>query len=236
MPYYPKRRYTPKRKPSIKSRFRKPSAPLTMGKFKKEVRKMIYKQKERKVHGTSVTEQPISTLGNGYWNQALLSIPQGDAFNQRDGNIVHLNGLALRGFFHSNQTSAGPIGVRMAVVQHIGKDVTNDKLFTDASGVDQANVGNNSNALHWSFNREAFRTLASKVYILNTDGQRDNTIRQFKMYVKPLIKRLMYDSGSTQAPERNLRFIVYARQLNNDETTGSTVEMTFNHTAYFVDV
>lgn len=238
MPYYPRRRYAPKRKTSVKSRFRKPAAPLTMGKFKKEVKKMIYKQKERKVHGGQYTESNLVNTLDGSpdtWD-TMLRIPQGDGFNNRDGNLIHLNGMAIRGFLHSNGTSVGPIGVRMAVVQHIGGDIGTDPLFTDASGNDTSTLGTGSASLHWSFNREAYKTLQSKLFILNTDAQKDNVARMFKYYVKPLVKKLRYDSSSTIDPERNIRLVVYARRLDNDEVTGTTVELTFNHTAYFVDV
>lgn len=238
MPYYPKRRYAPKRKTSVKSRFRKPAAPITMGKFKKEVQKMIYRTKEKKMHGASLTENNnVSTLDGSAdtWNN-FLNIPQGDGYDNRDGNEVMLSGMKFSGFVHSNGTNVGPIGVRMAVVQHIGKDFTDDYLFTKPNGIDTNDLTGGSDCLHWHFNRESYKTLYNKVMILNTDSQKDNCARMFKMWVKPIVRRLKYDGSTTGHPTRNVRFVVYARRLDNDESTGTTIELSLNHTAYFVDV
>jgi len=198
---------------------------------------MIYKSKERKRHGASIAETNISTLALAPFVKAdFLSVPQGDAFNNRDGHIIRMSGMKVAGSLHSNGTSVGPIAVRMAFVQHVGRIETTDTYFTRPDGLDTNTLSGDSACIHWDFNRDAYRVLSNRIFLLNTDAQKDNVSRLFSKWIKPLIRTLRYDSGSTTSPARNVKLVMYARRLDNDETTGTNIELTLNNTMYYVDV
>lgn len=237
---YTRRSRAPARKPRYtpKSRFRKPASPLTMGKFKKEVKKMIYKTKERKQHGNSVAESvQVNTFDINPWVKGnMLSIVQGDGDSNRDGNLVRLSGLKVSGSLHSNGTNVGPIVYRMAYVQHIGRDEVNDPLFTKPDNTDTSLLTADCGCIHWRFNKDCYKVLSNKLFMMNTDSAKDNVARLFSTWVSPMIKNMRYDSSSTIPPNRNIMLVAYARRLDNDEISGTTIETTLNHTAYFVDV
>jgi len=197
--------------------------------FAARVQAVLKKQVETKFSIFSTTEASINTLTSPTLTYALNNLAQGSTVLTRVGQKVHAKYLDVRGHVHTADGNAAQYVRVLLLSANVGDDGLTDLTETNAgiSGPAGADVS----AIYARINTTKYRVLGERILklgpSLNTYGTK------FFHFKKKLNMTLNYDQGSN-VPERNKIFmVVFPRRADNDESLGTTSELTFNSKCYF---
>ena len=225
----PTKSYKPKmskRKTYAKSA---PSAALT-----RQVRQIVNKQAETKSHIVVGTEVTVSSLGSpAPANIIVLNfIAQSDAINGRSGNKITPTFLNVRGALHLSPDAA-TMWVRMLIIEHdVSDDFATDGCETDLATF--ASTATDVSAIFARYNTTKYRILANQcVKLGHTQGYFGSKL--FNMNVK-LKGNMYFDQGQSIPTKRRIDLVVYNRRCDNDESLGTSLEMSYNSKFYYTDV
>lgn len=157
------------------------------------------------------TELYNSTLPTSGWSavNSIDSIPQGDSAGSRDGDVVIMKKIQVKGYITINAGASYPTLVRLVIF----KRPINDTSPTTTDYADA--VINSFRNLHHSVE---YQTLYDKVHELQVLGVSANSTWNFDINI-PVDYPVHYVSSGTAAPERNA---VYLMLMQSDATYAPT--------------
>ena len=228
----PTKPYKPKMSKRKSYASKAPSATLT-----RQVRQIVNKQAETKSHIVTGTEISCSSLTSPTATNviALNYLGQGSTIATRAGNKITPTFLNVRGGVHIAPDS-GTQYLRLLIVEHDESDnPTLNLLELDTSVF--SGLGNDLAAIYDRLNRTRYRIYAQKTFKLGGGGTGYFGQQLFNFNVK--LKGNMYFENTPAAAmptKRNLKFIFYCRDANNDTTVGTSCEVTYNSKFYYTDM
>jgi len=219
-----------KRKPAAKKRTTK-KAPSQV--FARKVRAVIQKVAETKSMIIYDTEITTNTLSSPTANHVvkLNAIGTGANVYNRVGTKISPKWLNVRGSFFTaadpNQT------LRLMVVEH---DLDSDPL-TELLEVNSGAIGppgNDYSAIYARINTTKFKVLATKTM---TFGYTAGSLpcKLFNFTIK-LGGAMHFEIGDTTPSKRTISLVWYNRRSDNDESTGSNGELSYNSKFYYQDM
>jgi len=201
--------------------------------FARKVRAVIQKVAETKntiTYGTEISTGSLTSPTASHL-VPVNNITLGTQQFARNGVKIQPKFLNIRGAVHLN---AEPTQFcRMLVIEH---DVTDDplsELLENNSG-DFAPAATDFSAIYARINTTKFRVLANKVIKMSV-ALGYYTTQRFNINVK-LGGNMYFDTGETIPAKRQISFIWFNRRADNDESVGTTCEMTYNAKFYYQDL
>lgn len=199
------------------------------------VKSLIDKSIETKMVTVVVNEFAASTIGS----MPITMVPtpaSGSASNQRTGNKILPRGIELRYAIHNN--SGQEILGRVLILKvHDGTMTTteiDDQLFEGTGGYDVTENGVVTDCIR-KINREQFTVVRDIALTFGSSGLASKEFRHGKEFVK-LSGDMMFHDTTTSDPVANKYCVVWLfRQANNDESLGSTLEISHQLSMYYKD-
>lgn len=219
-----------KAKPTRKSRRGRKNKKTTI---KKVVNQILKKNVELKSIITAVTESTVNTLSSPDTSNSILlnNVSLGTFNYNRIGLKIRGKFVDIRG---SIQGTTSPCVVKLIVLQTSSRgDTPTDDLFeSNAATFGLADV--DLAGIYSRLNTTKYKILATKQIMAgNSAGWISAKLFRMKIPLKNTL--YAWDQGQT-LPERKLIFLYYARRLDNDESTGLNVEITWNSKFYYYDM
>lgn len=223
-------------KPTKKRTYNKPTLPPGM--LAKAIKKELYKQAETKCVNAYGSEVGISSIATGT-GLTLNSQPYpavGADNHQRVGNKIQPVGFSFNSVYWNSY--AYPVFVRRLIIQVYDGEKSNseilNELFEGTSNNDSYDVGA-IDALIRKTNREGFKCLKDDIIEMGiNNGGKSIAVR--KCYVKLSGSQTYRDAGVTHATNDRIVVIHLAREGDGDESTGSTIEMSYAMQFYYKDI
>ena len=203
--------------------------------FAKKVNAVINRKAETKSHITVGTEVSSSSLTSPVFGTTICTlnnVPAGGAVNQRTGNKISPSYLNVRGFLHLAADAASQF-IKLMIVEHDEIDnFATDGLETDLATY--APPGSDLGAINGRINTTRYRVLKTKIVKLgHTQGFFGSAMFNFDVKLKG---NMYFEQAGTIPSRRKLSFIFYNRRADNDETLGTTCEVTYNSKFYYTDM
>lgn len=197
------------------------------------VNKAIARTRETKMVTAHTPETGINTLVGSY----AFSCPVpavGAESNKRVGNKIDPTGMALKMLFHNNTSTS--VLVRAVVCEVFDAQQTNAQIvetFFETTGYD-AGVDGTLNDLIRKVNREEVKVMSDEIINLGVLDAGDN-VKIVKKWFK-LNKQMVFgDSRNIDPITSRYALFLIARQANSDESTGSSLEVSFDFDFYYKD-
>lgn len=215
-----KKKYTPRRK--------------TTTNFATRVKAVINKTSETKNSVFVGTEIASSTLTSPATYHNLNTLYQGTDKQNRIGQSVNGMLMDIRGSIMSPHQT--PIFHKIFVLE---KNFQSDPLvdmLEDNTG-NFAPAGQDLSAIYARINTHKYRVLGTKVLktgSLSSSANGANAAQLFNMTVKTPGK-YDFDDNVNNPQKRQIVLLMISRRADNDETLGSSVELTYNCKWYFKD-
>lgn len=231
---------TKRSRPQSKT-FRKSSVPkgnMSGAVLAKAVRKELKKQSETKHVHVAGVEAVISSISSGS-GLSLISQPYptvGPEPTQRIGNKVQPVGLSWKGVYW-NQYSYPIVLRRIIVAVQDGENLNSDILLNlfegDGNNIDVSATGSMHDLIR-KVNREGFRVLKDDTITLGINNG-GSSVEVSKVYCKLSGSQMYRETGSTHAINDRIVVIHLAREADGDESTGSSIEMSYQMDLYYKD-
>jgi len=200
--------------------------------FASRVQAVLKKQVETKFSIIGFTEASINTLSSPSTTYALNNLGQGSSISTRIGSKVKAQYIDVRGHVHTADGNASQYVRVLLLSAALGDDGLTDLVETNTGATGPA--GLDVSAIYARINTSKYRVLGERILKLGPSLNSYGT--KFFHFKKKLNMSLMYDQGSN-VPERNKIFmVVFPRRADNDESLGTTSELTFNSKFYYTDM
>lgn len=198
----------------------------------RQVKSILARQVETKSNIVIITERSVSSLGSPVVSDVLNATTQGSSQSQRLGQKITPKFIDVRGHLHL-ATLAEPQFVRVLLLQcSVDEDGLTD-LFESNSALIQPAAADLS-AIYARINTTKYKVLGAKTLKLGPSDNYYGT-QMFHMKAK-LSGQLHYDIGSINPEKNKIVLVVINRRVDNDESTGTVAELTFNSKFYFTDM
>lgn len=221
---------------TFKRKYRKPNMSGRM--LSKLVQKELRKQSETKHVSLAGIENSINTISSGT-GLSLLSQPYpqvGPEPHQRIGNKISPVGFSFKGVYWN--THAYPIVVRRLIMQIEDGETANTEVLNNmfegtATNTDTYDLGN-MDSLIKKVNREGYKVLKDDCIHLGINNG-GSSVEISKVYCKLSGSQMYKESGATHAVNDRIVVVHIAREADGDESTGSTIELTYALDFYYKD-
>lgn len=233
MPKYTKKR-TYRKRPTYRKRARKVS-PLV----KREVKKQLFKNAEKKMCWLSGEESALTTLTQFYAYDPL-DISQGFDTRTRIGDEIRLGGIHARFLLKNNSNYT--VYVRMALVKTF-----DEYNFTSSSYIFDTNVGGQTTPssltgikqIYTPFDTSRINIVWNKILKLapanGTDGKECAVYQRWANLRNIKIQYQANSSGSQNVKPR-YHILFCLADADNDTSTGNTIEVSWLVRTYFTDM
>lgn len=200
--------------------------------IKKMVSKMITKKAEKKQLITYTTESTVNTLTSpASFNNALLNdVGQGNASYQRIGERIEARYLDIRG--HLITPLNAFTAVRFIVLTTKAQEVVTSDLWEKNDGT-FSSAGQDFVVMNARLNTPKYRILKDKCYQVLSGGIVAAKRFHFRIPLKNM--KIHWTAGGVY-PEQQIRFIILARRIDNDEELGTNLEYSWNSKFVYTDL
>lgn len=227
---YRKMPWTTRKKPTWKKRA--PARAPAKKTVVRAVKSVLNREVEMKNTIVTGTELTLSTLTSPASIYVLNTVSQGTNQATRTGNRISPKFLNVRGSLHIQPSDSAQY-VRLMVIQSTNdSDGLTDLLETNNSTYGPA--GTDVASIYGRLNTTKYRLLASRLCKVGFTNNFYGSYL-FNMNMK-LSGNMYYDQGSNIPHNRKIFFVVINRRSDNDESTGTNCELTFNSKFYFQDM
>lgn len=215
---------------------------MSYGSIYNTVKRINWKNRETKMISNYVAEQNINTLSTVAFVQGFPSPALGTSANQRVGNKIDGVGIKANILFNSNASL--PVLVRMLILgipqgtNYTDGEITAnlfDLSIPGTSGEVSAAPTGRVTDINRQINRNEIKVIRDQVVPLNSNTV-DYSFGQRQLYVRTPGRIVFPDSDFTNQMSMRYVLVLIPRQANDDESLGSTVEVSFALTTYFKDL
>lgn len=206
---------------------------------KSYVRKAILKDKQVKKFVASLNEQALSTISQGSFVDPI-AISQGDAANNREGDIIYVRGIAIRGVLHNNASNVNVVRMCCLLTREDANYSGATDLFDSSAAASDFSTVAGLNAIYHEFDKSKITAKWDEVVPLGTTTDTaGNQVKEFKRYIKfpgrgLKVRYLGTGTGANNVfPRLHLGF--WAAEGPDDTSTGTDVEISMRALTFFTD-
>lgn len=201
------------------------------------VNRAIYRESETKMCTATASELNVTSIAP---SPSILSCPmpgQGVGTHQRIGSKVKGVGIGSKIVFHNN-SSTTPVWIRCSLLEvHNGQmtdiEIQNDLFESSATDSTIGMVGSVGEVIK-RYDRQYYTVLKDEVVALHGNTEPDS-LKMVSFYKKLVGQEMKFNDAVANLPVGTSRFVwvVYSREGDGDESTGTTVECSYNIDYYF---
>jgi len=229
----PLNRFVSRRKPLAMKPKRTYRKKATYSSFANKVKQVINRVAETKSVVYPITEYSMTTLTSPAIAWTLNTVASGSGLNQRSGQKISPKYIDVRGHVHTGDGGIAQYVKVMLLSCNISDDGLTELQENNTGTI--APAGTDVSAIYNRINTTKYRVLGTRLMKIGPTGGNWFGTAFFSMKAK-LSGVSHFDQGSNIPEKNKLILVAIARRADNDESTGTTTEITFNSKFYFQDV